>query len=140
MKKRLEKTDFPKFLKAARTEAGRTQAAVAQAVGVAQASYADWENGKTEPALAHILKLADYFGVSIDYLVGRDESKGAANVSGPITVRDTGDNSVNVAGSGNTVTAPDAGADKDAVIDRLSRVIAQLAEQNPAPKRRGAKK
>lgn len=139
MRKRLEKTDFPKFLKSARTEAGRTQAAVAQAVGVAQASYADWENGKTEPALAHIIKLADYFGVTVDYLVGRETAPQPANVSGPITVRDTGDNSVNVAGSGNTVTAPDSGADKDAVIDRLSRVIAQLAEQKPAPKRRGKK-
>jgi transcriptional regulator with XRE-family HTH domain len=31
-----------------------------------------WENGLREPTMSSLILLADYFGVSIDYLVGRD--------------------------------------------------------------------
>lgn len=32
-----------------------------------------WENGYVQPRLDYVIKLADYYGVSIDYLVGRSD-------------------------------------------------------------------
>ena len=31
----------------------------------------DWKSGRTKPGLAHLIKIADFFGVSLDYLAGR---------------------------------------------------------------------
>ncbi len=34
-------------------------------------TYNGWENEKTEPNIKNLIKLADYYQVSLDYLVGR---------------------------------------------------------------------
>ncbi len=31
-----------------------------------------WEKGKSEPSIMHCIKLADFYGISLDELVGRD--------------------------------------------------------------------
>ncbi|WP_271751536.1 helix-turn-helix transcriptional regulator [Cohnella sp. JJ-181] len=49
-----------------------TQEHLADLVGVARSTYANWESGKREPDLTTIEKLADIFEVSVDYLLGRD--------------------------------------------------------------------
>ncbi len=43
---------------------------VAQAVGIDQRSLSNYETGKTNPDGAVIVKLAEFFGVSCDYLLG----------------------------------------------------------------------
>ncbi len=48
-----------------------TQRQVAEFLGISQPSYIRYENGKSEPTLANLIKLADLFDVSIDYLCGR---------------------------------------------------------------------
>lgn len=48
------------------------QIAVACALGVARSTYACYESGKNEPDLHTLIKIADFFHVSLDYLVGRD--------------------------------------------------------------------
>lgn len=40
---------------------------------VSQPTISDWESGRKIPSAKSTLKIADYFGVSIDYLLGRDE-------------------------------------------------------------------
>lgn len=40
---------------------------------VSQPTVSDWESGRKIPSAKSTLKLADYFGVSIDYLLGREE-------------------------------------------------------------------
>ena len=50
-----------------------TQRQVASALGLAQPSYIRYENGKAEPSLENLVKLADLFDVSIDFLCGRKE-------------------------------------------------------------------
>lgn len=50
-----------------------TQRQVATVLGIAQPSYIRYENGKAEPSLECLVKLADLFDVSIDYLCGRKE-------------------------------------------------------------------
>ncbi|MDE7463873.1 MAG: helix-turn-helix domain-containing protein [Clostridiales bacterium] len=48
-----------------------TQAAVAEYLQISQPSYVRYENGSAEPSYANLVKLADLFGVSTDYLLGR---------------------------------------------------------------------
>ena len=50
-----------------------TQRQVAEILGITQPSYIRYENGKAEPNLENLVKLADVFDVSIDYLCGRKE-------------------------------------------------------------------
>lgn len=42
--------------------------------GVAQSTLSDWKNNKGTPKAENLKKIADYFGVTIDYLMGNDES------------------------------------------------------------------
>jgi len=51
-----------------------TQREVAQKLGIAQPSYIRYENGKAEPTIENLIKLADLFDVSIDFLCGSKNS------------------------------------------------------------------
>ena len=49
---------------------------IAQAVGLSIMGYYRYERGEREPSMSTLIALADYFDVSLDYLVGRsDEPK-----------------------------------------------------------------
>ena len=50
-----------------------TQRQVADYLQIAQPSYIRYENGTSEPCLENLVKLADCFDVSVDYLLGRSE-------------------------------------------------------------------
>lgn len=50
-----------------------TQMQLANAIHVGQSTISEWLSGKNEPSIESLWKLADYFDVSIDYLVGRKE-------------------------------------------------------------------
>ena len=50
-----------------------TQKQVADYLEIAQPSYIRYENGSSEPSLEKLVKLADLFDVSVDYLLGRKE-------------------------------------------------------------------
>lgn len=60
-------------LKLLRKQRGLLQKDVAEHLNVAISTYSYWENGKFEPDQESLSKLADFFGVSADYLLGRDE-------------------------------------------------------------------
>lgn len=53
---------------------GYTQAKLAQILNTTQATLSGWEIGKWEPDNTMLTKMADMFGVSVDYLLGRDAS------------------------------------------------------------------
>ena len=57
-------------LKAARKAKGLTQVEVARAIGLTQNGYSYWENGKAKIDRDQLLKLANLFDVSVDYLLG----------------------------------------------------------------------
>ncbi|HEM2805720.1 MULTISPECIES: helix-turn-helix transcriptional regulator [Streptococcus] len=61
-------------LKELRKEKGLTQAELAQVINTNQSQYGKYENGKTNLSLENAKILADYFGVSIPYLLGIDNS------------------------------------------------------------------
>lgn len=50
-----------------------TQRAVAEKLGISQPSYIRYENGQSEPTLKNLVKLADLFDVSVDFLLGRED-------------------------------------------------------------------
>ena len=62
-------------LRELRKEEYETQMQVASAIGIAESHYQKYERGASLPSLENIWKLADHFGVSIDYLVGRTEER-----------------------------------------------------------------
>ena len=55
-----------------REDADLRQADVAAAVGIDQRTLSNYETGKTNPDSFAILKLANFFHVSTDYLLGND--------------------------------------------------------------------
>ncbi len=55
-----------------------TQVQLAQALAVANGTVAMWETEKREPDMTTILRIANYFGVSTDYLIGNDKQDGCS--------------------------------------------------------------
>ena len=52
---------------------GLNQSKLANGIGVNQSTVCNWLNGKKEPSIESLWKLADFFDVSGDYLIGRKE-------------------------------------------------------------------
>ena len=50
-----------------------TQREVGQRLGISQPSYIRYENGSAEPTLENLVKIADLYDVSVDFLLGRKE-------------------------------------------------------------------
>lgn len=48
---------------------GLTDYKVSKDTGIAQATLSDWKNGISKPKADKLLKLAEYFGVSIEYFL-----------------------------------------------------------------------
>lgn len=61
---------FAKRLRELRESQGLYQSDMAKMLGIAVASYANWEQGRTLPALTYLPTLASYFHVTTDYLLG----------------------------------------------------------------------
>ena len=64
---------FAERLKELRTENDLSQASLAKAIGVSQKAIDYWERGVNEPKATYIIALANYFGVSCDYLLGQEK-------------------------------------------------------------------
>jgi transcriptional regulator with XRE-family HTH domain len=63
--------DFPRILALLRSERNLSQKKAAEDLGIAQALLSHYEKGKRECGLAFLIKAADYYNVSTDYLLGR---------------------------------------------------------------------
>ena len=50
-----------------------TQYALSKKVGISQSTICNWLNGKKEPCIESLWKIADYFDVTVDYLIGREK-------------------------------------------------------------------
>lgn len=58
-------------LKETRKKHNLTQSQVADFIKTSQQTYSDYENEKTQPNIETLIKLADYYHISLDELVGR---------------------------------------------------------------------
>ena len=61
---------FPSRIKKARCDTGFTQRNVAIETGIPPSTIAKYETGKLEPDLEKLGILADFYGVSVDWLLG----------------------------------------------------------------------
>lgn len=66
-----------------RSKKGLSQYQVAQQLGFSRGQYANYEQGKREPDYAILKKLADYFNVPLDYLLGRTDDPTPYNITVP---------------------------------------------------------
>lgn len=64
------KTCFCERLKELRSEKGIGQIELSKAINVSKGIISLWENGLREPTLSNLIALAQFFGVSLDYLAG----------------------------------------------------------------------
>ena len=62
-------------LRELREQKGVTQKEVATAIGCTSTVYSRYERGERESDITTLCSLADYFGVSVDYIVGRTNEK-----------------------------------------------------------------
>ena len=61
---------FPKRLKELRLNAGLTQKDLAKAIEVGRTTVSEYESGKIVPKQEGLLRIANHFNVSVDYLTG----------------------------------------------------------------------
>lgn len=64
------KENFPKRIRKARNEAGYTQEQVAHELNIPRTNISKFENGKLEPNLEMLGALAQFYNVSINWLLG----------------------------------------------------------------------
>lgn len=74
-------SDFPRIITFLRKERGLSQKQVAADLGISQALLSHYEKGIRECGLDFLVKAADYFEVSCDYLLGRTVQRRLASVS-----------------------------------------------------------
>ena len=67
----ITKDFFKNRLKELRKQSGQTQAQVGIATGIGERNYQRFEAGENFPNVENLCALADYFEVSLDYLMGR---------------------------------------------------------------------
>lgn len=72
---------FPRILTLLRKEKNISQKTAAMDLGVSQSLLSHYEKGIRECGLDFILKAADYYGVSCDYLLGRSPDKTGSTIS-----------------------------------------------------------
>lgn len=67
---------FGSRIKKLRTEKGLSMDALASILGMTKSRISMWENNGVVPRDETLLQLSQYFGVSIDYLLGNEEMQG----------------------------------------------------------------
>lgn len=64
---------FRERVKELREDMALSQSMLGRKIGVKQSAVGMWESGRSMPEINTLIALADYFNVSVDYLLGRDE-------------------------------------------------------------------
>ena len=68
-------TDFPSRLRRLRKSRNINQAQLAKMLGYGYTAIANYESGRNEPSLGDLYRIADFFDVSTDYLLGRTDDQ-----------------------------------------------------------------
>ena len=53
---------------------GKSIHAIEKIIGLTQGTISNWKSGKNKPSLDAVSKIADYFDVSVDYLLGKTDN------------------------------------------------------------------
>lgn len=65
--------NYRKRIRDLREDHDKTQTEIAEMLGTSQTMYARYERGASELPIRHLLKLAEYYGVSTDYILCRTD-------------------------------------------------------------------
>lgn len=76
-----------KNLKTIRNKNGISQQTLASAIGLTQQSVNMYENHKIEPDIDTLIEMANYFNVTVDYLIGRTDENGNVLVENTLLKR-----------------------------------------------------
>ena len=66
---------FPSKLKKARKDTGFTQIEIEKELNIPRSTLANWEIGRTQPDIESLGILADFYEVSVDWLIGTKGGK-----------------------------------------------------------------
>lgn len=77
----MELSDFSRILTHLRKEKGISQKKAAEELGVSQSLLSHYEKGIRECGLLFLVRAADYYGVTVDYLLGRSYDKHGNTIS-----------------------------------------------------------
>lgn len=72
--------DLANRFKEIRVAHGLTQKQVADGIGIMEQAYQRYEYGKIVPSALILISLADFYWVSLDYLVGRTDTPDGAGI------------------------------------------------------------
>ncbi len=67
------KRKFAEKLKELRTEQGLSMQELSKRVGLSKTAICQWENNTTDISSDNLIILANFFGVTTDYLLGRED-------------------------------------------------------------------
>lgn len=67
--------DYVTRIRNLREDSDLTQSQIAEYLGTSQTMYARYERGANEMPIRHLIRLAQYYGVSLDYLCGLSDKK-----------------------------------------------------------------
>ena len=78
-------------IKELREEKQISQKKLAEIIGTSQRNIGRWENEENEPSYLQLVKLADFFDVTVDYLIGRsdDFSNNVAPIQSNVTEKES---------------------------------------------------
>lgn len=77
----MELSDFPRILTSLRKEKGVSQKQAAVALGVSQSLLSHYEKGVRECGLMFLVRAANYYEVTVDYILGRSYDKNGNTIS-----------------------------------------------------------
>lgn len=66
---------YIKRMRDLREDADKTQEEIAKLLGTSQTMYARYERGANELPIRHLLTLCDFYHISADYFLGRENRK-----------------------------------------------------------------
>ena len=56
-------------------EQGKTQKELCDYLGITKNAFTDWKSGRIKSYTKHLPKIAEFFDVSVDYLLGKEDKK-----------------------------------------------------------------
>lgn len=95
---------FGERLKQLRLSTKKTQQQIADQLGISRAAYSHLENGRNEPDSTTLVKLANIFDVTTDYLLGNKQTPEWADENDIVELDKLLESNVNMAYGGETLT------------------------------------
>lgn len=77
-------------------QSGKMQKDICADIGIPKQKMSNWKMGITEPNYDDLIRLADYFGVTTDYLLGYTNADGSKNPDIINSFNNNRNNTVNI--------------------------------------------